>query len=356
MISANQTAPEFGTERPKVSVIMAIRDEEKYGPIAIQSILDQTFTDFEFIIIDDASTDSTPQMLRDFAKRDKRIHVLTNEENLSVPHSANRGLELARGEYIARMDSDDYSYPHRFADQVTFLDANPDYIIVGGGLEYIDVNGAVFRRYDRGSKWWEFEWVSVFRPPLAQPCAMFRTEAVTKHNLFYDNEFDRAEDFEYWQRILRYGKGRELPGAYIQYRFHDRNVSRVYSEEQRDSARRAGKKNAALQFPEIPAEDINAVFNFLYSAGVDPTLRQTLNTIERMQSAYAGRNNLSAKQHHDVQHKTAKLLINTALRNGLHKNFATVPDVIALIARYFPDYCAEAVAIANRRVQRAIAA
>ena len=344
------------TKRPKVSVVMAIRNEEEYGPAAIRSILDQSFTDFEFIIIDDASTDSTPQMLQSFARQDDRIQILTNEQNLTVPRSANLGLKIARGEYIARMDADDYSYPHRFADQVAFLDANPDHIIVGGGIEHIDADGKVLRTFDRGSDWWEFEWVSFFRPPLAQPSAMFRTDAVRKHRLYYDNEFDRAADFEYWQRILQFGKGCELPGIFIQYRLHNRNVSIVFSDKQHDSARRAGKKNAKLRFPDIPPEQIDTLFGFLHATRAEFRLKQAIHTVERMQSAFVTRNSLSTEQNRDLQRKTAKLFLNTVLQHRYYKNPGLAPTVLALIARYFPDYCAETITFANRRMRRAIAA
>lgn len=343
---------------PKVSVVMAIRNEEEYGPAAIQSILDQTFADFEFIIVDDASTDSTPQMLRAFAARDPRIKILTNQNNLTVPRSANRGLEIARGEYIARMDSDDYSYPHRIQEQVEFLDANPEYIIVGGGIEYIDSQNNVFRTFDRGSSWWEFEWVSFFRAPLAQPCAMFRTDVVTKHRMLYDNKFDRAADFEYWQRVLKFGYGKELPGVFVKYRWHDRNISNVFSSKQRDSAKKAGNENARIRFTKIDVDDVENLYNFLYPTAhtTDAKLAMAVRTIEKMQSEYAQEKNLTPDQTRDIRRKTAKLLIKNALDRGLHRNLKTISSFLKLITRYFPDYFSETFAIARRRLRPSRAA
>ena len=346
------------TARPKVSVVMAIRNEEKYGPSAIQSILDQTFSDFEFIIIDDASTDSTPHMLRSFARNDSRIRTITNAENLGVTRSLNVGLKAVRGDYIARMDADDYTFPHRFADQIEFLDANPDFIVVGGGAQYIDADGHAISTFDRGSTWWEFEWVSFFRPPLIHPCAMFRANAVQKFQLFYDHRLHRAQDFEYWHRILRHGKGSELPGVYFQYRIHDRNVSTVFSDAQRDAANRAGKKNAKNRFSEIAPNDIDAVFDFLHptthSTSID--LQRALHTIAAMQSIFAKEKRLSAAQIRDIQRKTAKLLIKNALLHGMHRRIADMPELISLVLTYLPDYCAEATAIARHKLRPSIAA
>lgn len=345
-------------DRPAISVVMCIHNEEEYGDAAIQSILDQSFTDFEFIIIDDASTDSTPQMLRRFAARDGRIRILTNDVNLTVPRCANRGMESARGKYIARMDSDDYAYPCRLEKQIEFLESNPEFILVGGGVEYMRADGTIYRKFDRGAKPWEFDWVSIFRAPLAQPAAMFRATAVTEHAQFYDDAYNRAADFEYWQRILRYGKGCELPGAFIKYRIHDRNISTRFSGKQKDAARRAAIKNAILRFPEIDAADISKLFRFLYPESLPDarTLSGAMRTIAQMQALYSAREGLSVDQIGDVNRKTAKLLIHNALSHGLHKRFDTASDVLRLVARYHADYLAEGTRILRRRALEKIAA
>ncbi len=340
-------------KQPKVSVVMAIHNEEAYGPAAIQSILDQTFDDFEFIIIDDASTDATPEMLAEFAASDSRIKIITNDENLSVPLSANRGLAEATGEYIARMDSDDIAYPNRFAEQVAFLGENPDYIIVGGGIEYIDGYGNVFRTFDRGSQWWEFEWSSFFRAPLAQPCAMFRADAMRKHNLFYDNEFNRAADFEYWHRILRCGKGCELPSVHLQYRIHDRNISVIHKDRQRQVARRAAKENMRCRYPDIADADVAALLDFLFS-NEPPRPGQLTNAIDiigELESLYLSERSLSQPQADDVRRITAKILLKATRDFAPMRNTAMAADVFYLLRRYFSDYCAVACDIVQRRVR-----
>ena len=114
---------------PRISVIMPAYNAEKYIREAIDSILAQTYTDFEFIIIDDASTDATASIVESYS--DERIRFFRNEHNMGVANTLNRGLDLAVGEYIARMDSDDISLPERFAKQVEFMDTHTDVIVCG---------------------------------------------------------------------------------------------------------------------------------------------------------------------------------------------------------------------------------
>lgn len=128
---------------PEVSVIMGVFNSAKKVGVAIESILNQTFTDFEFIICDDASTDNTYETIKEYAGKDKRIKLLKNEKNLGLAGTLNICLESARGKYIARMDDDDFSHPQRFEKQIKFLDENPEYAIVGTSKNYFDENGIV---------------------------------------------------------------------------------------------------------------------------------------------------------------------------------------------------------------------
>ena len=124
---------------PIVTVLMSVYNGERYLNEAIDSILAQTFTDFEFLIIDDASTDSTPKILHSYD--DPRIRIVTNEENLGLTKSLNKGLALAQGEYIARMDADDISLPERLMMQLNFLIDNKTVPLVGSGAIMIDEDG-----------------------------------------------------------------------------------------------------------------------------------------------------------------------------------------------------------------------
>ncbi len=345
------TQPVGSAAEPCVSVVMAVHNGEKYGAAAIQSILDQSFTDFEFIIIDDASTDSTPHLLRNFSERDGRIRILTNSENLSVPRSLNRGLDTARGAYIARMDADDISLPHRLSEQVRFLEANRDFCLVGGGAQYIDACGRATNRFEAGARFWEFEWVSLFRPPLIHSSAMYRAEVVIEKCERYDHDFNRAADFEFWHRVLRHGRGCELPGVFIQYRVHNGNVSTKHAKKQREVANRASQINARKHFPQIEEGDRKLVFDFLRAdVSLHPSqLKNVIATIEEMQSVFAGRHGLSPAQINDIRRKTAKLLIKAVIDRGFLHRPSGVTAALDLIARYFPEYAGDTINLLRRR-------
>jgi glycosyltransferase involved in cell wall biosynthesis len=124
---------------PKVSVVMSVYNGEKYLCEAIDSILNQTFENFEFLIVNDGSTDRTLEILQSY--RDPRIKVINNERNIGLTASLNKGLKIAKGEYVARMDADDVSFPHRLEQQKAFLDRNPRVAMVGSWAEVIDESG-----------------------------------------------------------------------------------------------------------------------------------------------------------------------------------------------------------------------
>jgi len=129
-----------GLPKPKISVIMSVYNGEKHLPRAIDSVLEQTFEDFEFIIVNDGSTDNTPKILGSYS--DKRIYVI-NQENMGLTRSLNEAIELPRGAYIARMDADDISLPDRLLYQVDFLDGNEDVCLLSSSYYVIDESGTV---------------------------------------------------------------------------------------------------------------------------------------------------------------------------------------------------------------------
>src|SRR3989339_1795602 len=125
---------------PTISVVMPVYNSAKYLSSSIESILNQTFSNFELIIIDDGSTDSTSQIIKKYIKLDKRIITVKNKTNLGICNSLNTGLRLAKGKYIARMDGDDWSYPERLFKQIFFMESHPKTVICGGAIEVCDDN------------------------------------------------------------------------------------------------------------------------------------------------------------------------------------------------------------------------
>ncbi len=207
------------TKKPKVSVLMPAYNAEKYIAMAIESIIVQTFTDFEFLIINDGSADKTADIIRSFD--DARIRFVDNPKNQGLVAVLNQGVDLARGEYIARMDADDISLPARLAKQVVYMDANLD----------VGVLGTNFTAF--GSRSWDSDYLSdqprvlefLGSCHLCHPTVLMRKSVLDAHNLRYNPEFTACEDYELWSRLVMVTKIVNLPDVLLKYRWHDSNVS-----------------------------------------------------------------------------------------------------------------------------------
>lgn len=181
---------------------------------AIDSILAQTLTDFEFVIVNDGSTDSTGTIIAECAARDGRIRVLTNERNLGIVGALNRGLDACQGRYVARMDADDVALPERLAKQAARMDEAPDVVALGGSLEYIDSAGA-----DLGARrTCAVDDSPLAANPLLHPTVMIRRDVLETHQLRYEERFHYAEDYFLWLRLSRFGRLDAIDEVVLKYR------------------------------------------------------------------------------------------------------------------------------------------
>jgi L-malate glycosyltransferase len=186
---------------PKVSVVMPVHNGERFLSEAVQSILDQTFRDFEFVIIDDGSTDQSAEILERYQQLDARISVY-HQSNRGIAQSLNRGCQLAKGELIARMDADDVSLPHRFAKQVSFLDANPTCSVVATRIVLIDYRGNAIGHWPDDMKTTnaaEIRNQLVISNCVAHPTVMMRASIVREYR--YVERKLYSEDYELWLRL-----------------------------------------------------------------------------------------------------------------------------------------------------------
>lgn len=202
---------------PRVSVVMASFNRDDYLRQAIDSILNQSFPDFEFIIVDDGSAESTRTLLRDYARRDPRIVLVLNESNMRHARSLNKGLALARGQYIARMDSDDIALPMRLARQVAFMDANPQVGICGSWIQYFGTRTHLRRTPPDDAT---IRCALFFHSAIIHPSAMFRRQLFVDHNLAYNVDFTEAEDYELWVRAAQVTTLANVPQVLLHYRSH----------------------------------------------------------------------------------------------------------------------------------------
>lgn len=210
---------------PKVSVVMSVLNGEKYLQECINSILDQTFSDFEFIIVNDGSTDKTAEILNDYASRDARIRILDNPTNRGVGYSRNKGNAAARGEYIAIMDADDRSCPERFERQFQFLNENPDVAILG--TSYVKAkSGHSTKLMKRINLPGLVRWNLIFYCALNNPSVMMRRSLISEEGFKYAEGIE-GEDFDFFSKVSRKHKITNLEEPLHFYRWHEGNLTVV---------------------------------------------------------------------------------------------------------------------------------
>jgi len=191
---------------PLISVVMAtFNDDATFLKIAIDSIIRQTLTDWEFIIVDDSTEQSTIDCLCNYASQDNRIRLIRNEQQLGFVASLNKGVSLAQGQYIARMDGDDISYPDRFQKQVAFLQQNNQYDVVGSVINIIDGNGKVTSQIHFREKDIPLRLFTAFRCPMQHGSVIMRRKICDENVPLYDEQFQKAEDLELWLRLMKNG-------------------------------------------------------------------------------------------------------------------------------------------------------
>lgn len=207
---------------PSVTVLMPVRNGAAHVREAIEGILAQTFPDFELLVIDDGSTDATPQILQGIA--DPRLRVVANPKNLGLVPTLNRGLELARGEFVARQDHDDISLPERLQKQVEHLRANTDCALVGTEAIQTDAEGRRAFRLLRPSGAESIRWYLCFDNAFIHSSVMFRREVVRSEFGGYPRSL-HSEDYALWSQIARQYPTANLSEPLLLYREHQSSVT-----------------------------------------------------------------------------------------------------------------------------------
>jgi glycosyltransferase involved in cell wall biosynthesis len=217
---------------------MPVYNAERYVAEAVESILGQTFTDFEFLITDDGSTDRSLSILRRYARQDPRIR-LVSRPNTGYAIALNEMLAAARGELVARMDADDIALPRRFELQVGLLQGRDDVDCVGGWHQNIDYAGRFLIESHMPTEHEEMQRLLIKgKCPFSHPSVMMRRSAVTRLG-GYREDFMPAEDLDLWLRISEQGRLANVPEVVLKYRVHYQSISQTQLERQIDRAGRA---------------------------------------------------------------------------------------------------------------------
>jgi len=209
-------------KNPKVTVLMSVYNGEKYLREAVDSILAQTFNDFEFLIVNDGSTDNIAEIIESY--NDPRIKIINNEKNIGLTKSLNKGLKLAKGKYIARQDADDISMPDRIIKQVDFLDRNLDIAIVGTNYFRINEKGDIVQEINRKRKDIDIKINLSKGNQLGHGTLMFRKDCVEKIG-FYRETFKYAQDYDFVLRFSDKYKLANIPELLYKWRINSHSIS-----------------------------------------------------------------------------------------------------------------------------------
>ena len=216
-------------DNPLVSVVMPVYNAQKYLNKAIDSILAQTYKDFEFIIINDGSTDNSLQIIKKYQKKDKRI-IVKNKKNKGIVAALNDGIKLSRGKYLARMDADDISLPSRFEVQVNFMEKNSKIGVCGTWVEVFgEINKNYLLKFPINNELLKIR--LLFSVPFAHPSIMMRRDLVVQYNLQYNKKYDAIEDYKFWLDISKYTKFASIPKVLLKYRFLKTSVSKIANKD-----------------------------------------------------------------------------------------------------------------------------
>lgn len=228
---------------PKISVLMSVYNAQDDLQQSVESILSQTFRDFEFIIINDGSSDNSAQILDQYAAQDDRIR-LVHQDNTGLTIALNKGVNMAEGEYIARQDCDDISYPERFEKQIEFMTAHPEVDLLGGNCDDLYEDGLTgqWGHYSDA----ELKIVPFIKNPFAHSTIMMRT-APCRTMGGYDESFKTSQDFEFWMRFAKTGRISMLADPILKRRIVEGSISNKRRWRQfYDSSRARWKHNRGM--------------------------------------------------------------------------------------------------------------
>lgn len=219
---------------PEITVLMSVYNGEKFLREAIESILNQTYRDFEFLIINDGSTDSTKEIIISY--NDPRIRVINNEQNIGLTRSLNKGLKLAKGKYIARMDADDISTPERLDKQLKYIKKRSDVGLVTSWHEIIDGKKNCISIITGERSFENIYYFLTFGNQFPHSSTLFRKKTVLDLG-GYDEKYKRSQDYDLWFRLSRVTRIEMISEVLLKCRTTDINISNMFKNEQDDFAK-----------------------------------------------------------------------------------------------------------------------
>lgn len=258
--------------KPKISVVMTIYNAEKYLSETIESILNQSFKDFELIAVNDKSTDNSLKIIKSYMKKDKRIVLINNKRNFGPTTSLNIGLKIAEGKYIAISDHDDISLPNRLLEEYIFLEKNKDIFLVGAGAININEKGDKLSTFHPITNTKKIKDILPKNPCFYHPTIMFRNEKGVK----YRDKIYYAHDRDFYLNLLSRGKKiTNIPNILVKYRIHSKQLSALKRGQQylfSEKVKEFYQQRQKYGKDDYDPFDPNEILNFDIKKGDNPSL------------------------------------------------------------------------------------
>jgi glycosyltransferase involved in cell wall biosynthesis len=275
---------------PLVTVLVAVHDGEAYLRAALTSVLRQSVTDLELVVVDDGSTDSTPTILRGL--EDERIRVLRSDEQLGLAGALNLGLDAARGRYLARMDADDAAFPFWLERSLELLAARPNAGLAGSGVLDVDADGRPGPVHVHEGGFAAMRWRALFSAPVFHNTVVLDRELLERHGLRYDTAYGESEDYDLWTRFLHVTEGDSVEAPLVLHRLHPEQASRRRGELQRTLAHDISLREIRALAPdldELRAARARAVAlaDAIAPDDVEDAVEALIGLLERFESEYA---------------------------------------------------------------------
>ncbi|WP_440950015.1 glycosyltransferase family 2 protein [Methanosphaerula subterraneus] len=292
---------------PAISVIMPVYNGESFLGESIESILNQTYTDFELILIDDGSRDKSLQIMKNYS--DPRIIIIQNEKNIGLVGSLNKGIKDAHGEYIARMDQDDVSHPQRFEKQIEYLERNPDVGLCGTWANITNKEGEIIDFFKPSSTSDLIKWDLHFFCAIAHPSVIVRKSFFERNGQYLNSDI-HCEDYALWVRGFNNTKMSNIPLLLINLRKHDLNISKTYSEIQMNHAIKVSQTalSSTLKY-EIPLNNVRIIYRQSNIFSTEEYITTTKN-LRQLKHSYLENPNLSHEDKKYIKKSMSMILYN----------------------------------------------
>lgn len=263
---------------PSVTVLMPVYNAGQYIKEAIDSVLSQTFKDFEFLILNDGSIDNSTEIIQEY--KDERIRYEAFQHDFLT--TLNNGIELSKGKYIARMDADDIMMPDRLAVQFDFMEKHSDIVACGSYITFIGNEQNILERPISPNE--VFESLMLFCP-IANPSSMVRRKVIIDHHIRYDPNYLYAEDYKFWTELVKYGKIANIPLVLLKYRISAGQVSNTHRNQQAELSEKISREMILYCLSKIKIND--NTLNEKIVTELIPYLEQLLNTSKLSYEKYS---------------------------------------------------------------------